>query len=111
MVEPSPGSTVRRIATISADASDTDLESVTFLADGLRLSEDEVAPFHQAWDTTNWPDGSVALAVRARDEMGNVTTSSSRTVTIDNTSPETSIESGPGSSGTSAQFVLESNDP
>src|SRR4051812_26796375 len=68
---------------LSADASDDlALAGVTFLVDGVAIGpEDTTPPFAITWDTTNVARGAHTLTARARDAVGNFTTSAGVSVT------------------------------
>ena len=81
-----PASTVSGTVAVSATASDNvGVAGVQFLLDGANLgAEDTASPYSVSWDTTTATNGSHVLLARARDAAGNVTTSSSVTVTVSN---------------------------
>ena len=81
-----PASTVSGTVAVSATASDNvGVAGVQFLLDGANLgAEDTASPYSVSWDTTAVANGSHVLLARARDAAGNVTTSSSVTVTVSN---------------------------
>jgi hypothetical protein len=87
MTQPSNGSTVSGLTTISADASDNvGVRGVQFLLDGAGLgTEDTTAPYSMVWSTMGAANGSHALSARARDAAGNQTTSPPVAVTVSNT--------------------------
>ncbi|PYV42490.1 MAG: hypothetical protein DMG09_02415, partial [Acidobacteria bacterium] len=77
---------------MTASASDNDgVAGVQFKLDGADLgAEDTSSPYLVSWDTTRASNGSHTLTARARDAVGNTTTSSPVTVTVSNdTSPPT----------------------
>jgi len=72
---------------VSADASDNEtVAGVKFYYDDTHLigSEDISSPYAITWDSTSVSDGSHTLSAVARDNTGNVATSSSVTVTVHN---------------------------
>ena len=79
--------------TVSANASDNlSLSSVQFKLDGANLgAADTTSPYSVSWDTTTATAGSHSLTAVATDAAGNSTTSSSVTVTVDNTAPTVSM--------------------
>ena len=87
--QPSNGSTVSGLTTISAGAADdVEVTGVQFLLDGAALgAEDTTAPYSLMWSTTSAPNGLHALSARARDAAGNQTTSALVSVTVSNTAP------------------------
>jgi len=67
---------------VTATASDTDgtVARVEFLRNGVEVAEDLTAPY--AWRWKNAPTGSHALAARAVDDDGAITTTPAVTVTV-----------------------------
>lgn len=86
LTAPVNGAVVKGAIAISADATDNiGVTGVSFLLDGAVLgSEDTVAPYTQAWDTTTVAEGPHSLKARARDAAGNVTESTAVTATVKN---------------------------
>jgi hypothetical protein len=87
---------VRGTVTLAADASDdVAVDRVEFFVDGVIAGTDYLAPYNTAWASTN------------------VTFSSSTTVIVDNTAPETTIDSGPAGSanGSTTTFTFSANEP
>ncbi len=76
---------------VSATASDNiAVIGVQFKLDGNNLgAEDTSSPYSITWDTTTTSNGSHSLTAVARDGAGNTTTSSARSVTVANTTPDT----------------------
>src|SRR6185503_6124217 len=111
--EPSNNATVRADVTLTAAASDSSpIDRVEFFANGTLVGTDYTAPYNTIWDSTTVGDGPVSLTARAIDFGFNSTTSSASVVTVDNTAPDTTIDSGP--SGTvnsdSATFTFSSGE-
>ncbi len=92
MTAPAAG-TVSGSITVSATTSDNiAVVGVQFKLDGALLqAEDLVAPYSLTWDTRGVPDGSHVLKATARDAAGNSTTSSTVTVTVSNSLPDTTV--------------------
>jgi hypothetical protein len=89
VVWPSSGATLAWTVTVIADASDNvGVAGVEFLVDGAPVGAQATAEpngrYWIAWDTTTVPNGSHALAARARDAAGNTTTSTGVPVTVAN---------------------------
>lgn len=85
---PTPGSTVSgSVVTVSANALDSGgIAGVQFKLNGNNLgAEDTAAPYSISWDTTLFPNGEHALSAVARDMAGNVGTSASVPITVNNT--------------------------
>ena len=83
--------------TISATASDnTAVTGVQFKVNGVNVgSEDTTSPYSISWDSTATSSGAKTVVAVARDAAGNYATSSSISITVDNTAPAiSSISSG-----------------
>ena len=100
--EPAAGTLVRGEARIAAEASDDrELEKVEFLIDGEVVDvdrgegPDRREPYEFGWDTTLADDGEHEIEVRATDAAGNTTSPGPRTVRVDNTAPDTIVDSSP----------------
>ena len=89
---------------VNASASDNaGVAGVLFLLDGANLgAEDTAAPYSISWNTTAVTSGPHLLSARARDAAGNVTTSASVNVTVDNDPPAGSVLINSGASATSS---------
>ncbi len=99
LTTPSVGTVSGPSVTVSASASDNAVViGVQFKLDGSNLqAEDIVSPYVISWDTTTVADGIHTLTAVARDAAGNSTTTSSTSVTVDNTPPSLSLGSPSGS--------------
>src|SRR5437762_1857965 len=91
ITSPASGQTVSGTTSVTADAADNvGVAGVQFLLDGANLgAEDTSAPYSVSWDTTTASNASHTLTARARDAAGNATTSSAVTVTVANSSGDT----------------------
>jgi len=70
---------------VTASASDNvGVTSVGFYVDGTLKSTDSASPYSFAWDTTTYAAGSHTIYSKAYDAAGNVGTSTTITVTVDN---------------------------
>ncbi len=114
----SPATSTRVTGTINIDATASDNTSVAgvqFKLDGVNLgAEDTVSPFTLSWDTTTATDGTHNLTAVARDPAGNTTTSSTITVTVDNTGPSVSVTApvaGALVRGTAVSVIGSASDP
>jgi hypothetical protein len=89
LTEPGAG-TVLGTVNVSANATDNvGVTGVQFLLDGNNLgSEDLVAPFTISWNTATIADGNHTLTARARDAVGNITTSAGVVVLVQNNPPD-----------------------
>jgi len=105
---------VRGTVTLAADASDdVAVDRVEFFVDGVIAGTDYLAPYNTAWNSTSGGDKPVAVTARVVDTSTNVTFSASTTVIVDNTAPETTIDSGPAGSanGSTTTFTFSANEP
>jgi hypothetical protein len=98
---PKNGATVSGAVNISGLATDdVGISSVEFYVDGSKKSTDTTFPYSYNWNTTAVSEGPHTLSAKAYDAAGNIGTSSSVTVSVDNTDPTVSI-----TSPTSGQLV------
>ncbi|MBI2595880.1 S8 family serine peptidase [Candidatus Daviesbacteria bacterium] len=83
---PGNNQTVLRTFNLTANASDNvAVAGVQFKMDGVNLGpEDTTAPYSASWNTKLAANAVHTLTAVARDSSGNTTTSSSVTVTVDN---------------------------
>jgi hypothetical protein len=112
--EPLENAIVREDVAISAAASDdVGIDRVEFFANGELIGTDFTEPYSLIWDSTAASDGAVTLTARALDIASNSTTSAGRVVTVDNTPPAVTIDSGPSGTvnSSSATFTFSSNEP
>jgi hypothetical protein len=86
LTAPQNGATVNGTVTVTATASDSGgIAGVQFKVDGANLGvEDTTAPYSVVWDTTAAASGSHTLTATARDTAGNLATSGTAAVTVDN---------------------------
>ncbi|PYS31259.1 MAG: hypothetical protein DMG11_02015, partial [Acidobacteria bacterium] len=79
--------------TITATSTASDnvgVVGVQYKLDGANLgAEDTASPYSTSWNTTSASNGSHTLTAVARDAAGNRTTSSPVTVTVSNSTPDT----------------------
>lgn len=89
------------IALSATTTDDVGVSGVKFYLDGTQQgSEDTTIPFSVNFDSTGLSNGSHTAFAVARDAAGNISTSSTRTFTVDNTGPTpTSIVATPTSDG------------
>ncbi|MBI4526428.1 MAG: S8 family serine peptidase [Deltaproteobacteria bacterium] len=82
---PANGATVNGIVQVAVSASDdTGVSRVDLYLDGNLHSSDNTAPYSFFWDTTLVNDGSHSLVARAVDAGGNVGTSATVSVSVNN---------------------------
>ncbi len=86
IVGPATGTTISGMATLSATATDNvGVAGVQFAVDGVTLgAEIAAAPYSATWNTTAAANGSHTLTAIARDLAGNLSTTVSVTVTVNN---------------------------
>jgi len=91
LTAPADGISVSAKVILSADAIDAvGVEDVDFLVNGTVVGTvGEGGPYIITWDSTTVPDGSVTITARAVDTSLNETTSSSRTITVNNAGGDT----------------------
>ena len=102
ITEPADDALVRGEVRIAAEASDDrELEKIEFLIDGDVVDvdrgegADRREPYEFGWDTTLEEDGEHEIEARATDAAGNTTGPGPRTVRVDNTAPDTTVDSSP----------------
>lgn len=94
---PTAGSTVSGTVAVNASASDNvGVAKVEFYMDGAIRATDTASPYSWSWDTTQFPNSSHTLVAKAYDAAGNVGTSSSVTVTVNNTTSSQQLLGNPG---------------
>ncbi|HJR79383.1 MAG TPA: DNRLRE domain-containing protein [Anaerolineales bacterium] len=111
--EPAENSMVKEEVIVSAATSDgSAIDRVEFFASETPIGTDYTAPYSLLWDTTAISDGSITLTARAVDTGLNATASTGRVVTVDNTAPDTTIDSGPAGvvNSNSATFTFSSSE-
>ena len=85
VTSPSNGSTVSGLIDVLVTATDNvGVEKVELRIDGGLHATDLTSPYLFSWDTTKKTNGSHTLAAKAYDAAGNVGTSSTITVTVNN---------------------------
>jgi len=89
ITSPTNGAILSSVAPVVATAADNlGVSKVEFYLDGNLQSTDTFPdPYSWDWDTTKSTDGSYTLSAKAYDATGNVGTSSSVSVTVNNTQP------------------------
>ncbi len=104
-------STVSGTVALKATASDNvGVSGVQFLIDGSPFgAEDTSAPYEVQWPSTAVANGTHKVAARARDAVGNTTTSVEVTVTVSNTAAPTGLVAAYGFEETSGTAVNDSS--
>ncbi len=113
LTTPADGAVVRGTVDVTAIATDNvAVDHVEFLVNGIVVASDATSPYGATWDSTSIADGSATLTARATDTSDNIALSGTRTVLVDNTVPDTAIDSGPAAiiASTSATFSFSSPD-
>src|SRR5215469_13186591 len=97
MMSPTNGATVSQTVMISANATDSSgVPSVQFQLDGANIGGSiAVSPYNFSWNTTTTSNGSHTLRAIAKDASGQTSTSSSVTVTVNNSTTDTTPPSVP----------------
>jgi Bacterial Ig domain/Calcineurin-like phosphoesterase len=111
--EPADNAMVKEDVSVSATATDgSALDRVEFFANGSLIGIDYTAPYNIIWDSSIVADGPATLIAHAIDVGLNSTTSAGRIVMLDNTPPDTTIDSGPEGvvNSNSATFTFSSSD-
>ena len=119
LTAPLDGSTVSGEVVVSALSGDErGIDSVVFRVDGSPAgavtspsSGNPFSPggasFATSLETTALSDGQHVIDAVATDESGNTATSASRTVNVDNTAPDTTIDGGPEAVSTETEPSFE----
>jgi hypothetical protein len=113
MTDPAEGALVHGSVTLSAAAVDNvAVDHVDFLVNGTVVASDGTAPYSVTWDSGTVADGSATISAVAVDTSSNAASSAARNVSIDNTAPDTAVDSGPQGaiSSSSATFAFSSDD-
>lgn len=93
---PANNATVNGTVNVTADAADAGgINKVEFYADGGLIGTDTTSPYSASWNTSSYPNNSShILSAKAYDNVGNMTSSSTISVTVaDVTAPTVSITS------------------
>jgi hypothetical protein len=85
ITSPANGATVSGTVTVSANASDNvGVSRVELYVDGTLAGTDTSSPYQIAWNTTTTSNGGHSLQTRAYDAAGNVGSSATVSVTVNN---------------------------
>lgn len=114
ITSPAGGATLTGTVTVSANASDNvAVASVQFKLDGITNLGSPVttAPYSYPWDTMSVPNGAHTLSATATDSSGNVASSSSVSVTVNNpvaVTPPPAATTPPVTAGCPAPYAATS---
>lgn len=99
--------------TLQANATDTEtgIQQVEFLLDGVVIGTDATAPYTLSYDSTTASDGSHDFQARAQNQAGLVSTSASNVVTVDNSPPVAGVTGPTGSVAGTFQVTGTATDP
>src|SRR5437867_2652734 len=120
LTAPADGATIRSSATVSANPSDggSGVASIQFQVKGPDDSGFgnldaylTSAPWQVSWDTAGggFADGTYLLRVETTDAVGNSSTSSARTVTVDNLAPTVSMSAPADGAAVTGTVSLDAN--
>ena len=105
LTSPAGGATVSGTTAVAAGASDNvGVAKVEFYIDGSLRASDTTSPYSYSWNTTTSSNGSHTVMARAYDAANN-SRSASRTVTVSNSTSDTTLPSVSITSPTSGATV------
>ncbi len=115
LTSPTGGSTVKDTVSMAAEAlDDGKVSKVEFFVDSTLRATDTSAPFSYPWDTSAASFGAHTLQAKAHDDAGNITSTPTSTVTVDNSAaPATAITApgaGPAVSGRAVAVSASATD-
>lgn len=95
LTSPTNGAAIGASATLSATAQDASgIALVDFVLDGATLvGTASAAPYAVAWDASSTPAGAHSITAIAYDTVGNATTSTAASITVDHAAPAVAITS------------------
>jgi hypothetical protein len=91
ITSPASGMTVTGAITVAASAAEGPIEKVVFYDGVDAIATDTIAPYSFLWDTSKVPNGIHQLHTRAYDIAGNVGTSATVSLTIQNDANPTEL--------------------
>ena len=113
LTAPPDGAAISGSIQLAANATDnTAVDHLDFLVNNAIVGTDTSAPYSVAWNSALAGDGPATITARAVDSSANVSISAGRIVTVDNTAPNTTIDSGPSGiiGSRSASFSFSSTE-
>ncbi|HXH41803.1 MAG TPA: Ig-like domain-containing protein, partial [Thermoanaerobaculia bacterium] len=103
---PTSGATVSGTTSVTASASDNvGVTKVEFYLDGALASTDTSSPYSWSWNTTTASNASHSLSTKAYDAAGNVGTSATVTVTVNNATAQQLLGNPGFETGTASPWV------
>ena len=91
LTSPINNASISGTTTITANASDNvGVAKVEFYENGTLLAATNVSPYSYSWNTMSVPNGSYTLNAKAYDASGNIGQSTNVSVTVNNSSADTS---------------------
>lgn len=85
LTAPGAGATVAGSVTVTATATDNvKVASVAFLIDGNGVATDTSSPYSVTWNSNGVADGTHTLIARATDSSGNQTSTTGRSINVQN---------------------------
>jgi len=106
ITSPKAGATLSGSVNITANATDNvGVVEVEFYQGNALLGSSKKSPFALSWNTLSVGNGNYTLTTKAKDAAGNIGTSSSVNVTVNNASSTTKNETEPNNSFTAAQSI------
>lgn len=114
LTAPAAATTIRGDVELTAAATDdVAVAAVEFVANGEVVATDVTVPYAFTWSSQSVEDGRFTLLARASDTSGNIGASAEHEVTVDNTPPETRIDSGPEPETvqTQSMFAFSATEP
>lgn len=111
LTSPSDATATSSNVFFAANASDDDaVAGVSFFVNGiLQGGEDTSSPYSMSWNSTATSSGSKIVVAVARDDSNNYATSSSVTITLDNTAPSVSLTSPSNGASLSGSITLSAD--
>jgi subtilisin family serine protease len=110
LTAPAAGATVSGTVTVSANASDNvGVTRVEFFAGASLIGTDTTAPYSVSWNTGGVANGVTTLRADAFDAAGNLGSSPTRNVTVNNGGGGTELVVNGGFEGSASPWVLSGN--
>jgi hypothetical protein len=92
---PTNGATVSSTVTVTATATDNvGVTSIQIYIDGTQVASGATSPLNYSWNTANATNGTHTIFSKASDAAGNIGTSTTITVTVNNTVQQLLLNTG-----------------